>query len=185
MIEFISGVFFGWFLNWYALIGLFLLGTFSVHNESKFFGLLFLGLFAFTAYKFFNISLENMLYYVIGYIVVGFMWSFWRYKKYVRKHVNDFNNKIGDYSGRFYGNDDDKYKALLKNTELSKNVDLVVFWVLVFPLSMIENLLGDLIDFVTSTVTVYLKSVYESIINSELKNVKYEPKNSTGTHIQD
>lgn len=169
MLEFISGVFIGYMLNWWAIIGTCILCAFSVHTDSRFFSVFFLGLFGLIVYNMFSMSLEQLMYYTIGYVVVGFLWSFWRYKKFVREEVEKFNNRCSGMS-EYQRNEEKEY--MISQLDVSKHTDKIVFWIVVFPFSMAENLLGDIIDLFIRVVTVYMKSVYAYIMQSELKDIK-------------
>jgi hypothetical protein len=47
----------------------------------------------------------------------------------------------------------------------------IVQWILIWPLSMIENLIGDLIHAIESLVTRWFRGVYHTIYDSAVKAI--------------
>ena len=66
-----------------ALIVLFLLGVIFEHNNRRGFSV-FIGLVTIVvSYFILNVPLNIIAAYAGGYIVIGLLWSFWRYKRFV------------------------------------------------------------------------------------------------------
>ena len=154
--EFLSGLFVGYLLNWYAIGILLSLGIllefWEINTLSVVVGLL-LGV---VSYKFFNLSPQDILGWVTVYLCIGITWSFWRYKRFLAttmtkvKYVQD---------------------SLLPTQQTSR----IVSWILVWPFSLVENLTSDIVTTIKLLVTNFLSSVYQNIYNSELsKHTKEE-----------
>jgi len=150
--EFLLGLFTGYFLTWPGLIVLCIIGTFAESNEAHgvatFFGIVA----AITAYFFFNVPFEIIGIYAIGYFVVGFIWSFWRYKRYADKIVAEYKD-LSDSSKRM----------ALAELDPKRMLGKITTWVIVWPFSMVENVLGDLIQIVQTTITTFFKGIYTRI----------------------
>jgi len=156
--EFLSGIFVGYLLNWYALGILIFLGIMLEHNEWHTLSI-FIGLgSAFIAYSMFNLSPLAILFWSVGYFVVGLLWSFWRYKRWVQKCIKSRSLSTG--------------LCNTKDLLPSKNTDKLVTWILIWPFSMIENVTGDIINLITLTVTTVFKSTYQRIYDSAMKDVQ-------------
>lgn len=82
------------------------------------------------------------------YFFIGVFWSFWRYHKFV-------------IAGTKKGRDKDSLKP-------HYHTETIVSWIVIWPLSAIENIASDLIDMVTTFVTETLKSVYRKIYESAI-----------------
>jgi hypothetical protein len=150
----------GWMLTWPALIILLVLGVIfeanSAHNWS-----LFTGIAAATvAYFFFSIPLETLLVYSLGYFVVGFLWSFWRYKRYA-----DF------VATECVGRSLDARKNAVERLKPSRMLDKITTWVLVWPFSMVENVFSDLIKIVQTFITKFFKGIYSRIYQSAVGKI--------------
>ena len=154
MFEFIIGI----LLAWPTLIVFTLLAIFSEYHDSGwaiFFGLVI----AVLSYFYFGVAFKDLLVIVPGYIIVGVLWSFWRYKRFVDKSVEREKDKHGAI--------DPSTLATLK-AHLSPNRQLgsIVSWIIIWPISLVENLLGDIIKGVELLVTNVFKSIYRRIYES-------------------
>ncbi len=147
----------GWFLNWYGLIGLCLLGIVAEHNDGRGFAVFLTLCATAVAYFFFNLAPMDLLICAIGYIIIGFGWSFWRYRRFVVAEVEKIN--ASDYN-------QDRKQMRVESLHPRNHVDTIVAWVIVWPFSAIENLIGDLITGITTLVTTTFKRAYQSIYDS-------------------
>jgi Ca2+/Na+ antiporter len=166
--EFISGLFIGYVVSWYGILGLSLICLISVHTDSRIASAIFMSLLTYTVYRVFNLSFIQMIYGMIGYVCIGFLWSFWRYKKYVRSSVENYNRLTEhNQSARERMNKD----TIIKELDVKNRLHDITFWILMFPFSMLENILGDLIDTLKRIIVVYCKSIYRRIMENELKDL--------------
>jgi hypothetical protein len=150
----------GWALSWPGLIGLLVLGTIFEANEAHGWAMFMGVVSAVVAYFFFAIPLITLLIYGAGYLAVGFVWSFWRYKRHADYIVEE-------YRGRSL----DARKAAVEKLQPSRMLDKITTWVLVWPFSMVENVLGDFIKIVQTFITKFFKGIYSRIYQSAVGNI--------------
>jgi hypothetical protein len=152
VIELVSAFILGWALSWPGLAALLVLGTIFEANEAH--GLaMFTGVVsAVVAYFFFAIPLMTLLIYSAVYLVVGFVWSFWRYKRHK-------DNIVEEYKDRSL----DARKLAVDRLQPSRMLDKITTWVLIWPFSMVENVLGDFIKIVQTFITKFFKGIYTRI----------------------
>ena len=154
--EFIIGFLAGYMLTWPAFIVLCILGIIFEANEAHGWAV-FVGLITATvAYFFFALSLTAIALYVAAYFAVGFMWSFWRYKRHCDKIVDAYKDSK---------NQRDKDSAI-EYMRPTRMLNKITTWVIVWPFSMIENLVGDIINVIQSAITKFFKGVYTRIFDS-------------------
>lgn len=156
MFEFIVG----FLLAWPTLVILFLLGTIFEFKESNGCAL-FTGLIlAVISYFYFSIPFILIMKWSILYLVIGILWSIWRYKRHADKIVEKYKNE-SDYNKK------DALRYLRPSEMLSK----ITSWILVWPFSMLENVIGDLIKFVETLVLKVFKNVYNRIYDAAVKRL--------------
>jgi hypothetical protein len=139
-----------------VLIGFLVFGLFCEHNDARgwtIFALIVAGIVGLNLY---HLPLILLAYAAIPYIIVGVIWSFWRYKRHVSAKVAEYQEK-GNIDGY---TDLDNIKARLHP---NKMLGTIVAWIIVWPLSFIDSFLGDIINVLESLVTTVFKRVYYSI----------------------
>jgi hypothetical protein len=157
MFEFLTGLATGYLLSWPALIIMLVLGVLFEYNESRGFAV-FTGLAAMvTSYFFFAIPASTIAYYAVGYVVVGVVWSFWRYRRFVQAKVTEIKESS-------YKSADSKRYA--EDLHPSKHLDTITAWILIWPFSAIESVAGDVINFIQTLVQKVFKGVYYKIYTS-------------------
>lgn len=143
----------GWALVIIIVLGLF--GIISEHNDASgwsIFWLLLAGAVAFAAY---NISLIMLAIGAVSYIVIGLIWSFWRYKRHAQNVVKEHKDSSASEKER-----------VLSRLHPSQMIGSITAWIIVWPFSMVENLVGDLLNFVQDLVVKYFRGVYTRIYDS-------------------
>lgn len=150
----------GWLLSWPALIGLILLGIIfeanSAHGWAAFTGLSVAAI----AFFFFNIPLMTLALYGAGYLAVGFVWSWWRYKRYADKVVEFNRDKPVEYR-----------KAALRDLHPKQMLGKLTTWVLVWPFSMVENIAGDAIKIIQMAISKLFRGIYHRIYNGAVASL--------------
>jgi len=163
MIEGLIGFAAGVLLTWPALILLVLMAIFCEYREAHgwvvFYGLVILGI----CYFFFSIPLMTLAISAAAYIPVGLLWSFWRYKRYVGKRVEYIKTHFSSQADRDYA---------VKEMQPKNMLGTIVQWILVWPFSVIENLISDVIKAIENLVTTVFKRVYHSIYESAVSELK-------------
>ncbi len=161
MIEWLVALFTAYMLTWPALVILLILGIAFEHNGNRACAV-FTGLVAMlVSYFFFNVPLQTIALATVGYLIVGVVWSFWRYKVHVEKEIASIQSmrKL----------DMNIKNRMLHNLSPSNNLSKITAWIIVWPFSVIENLIGDIIVSIQTLVTKVFKGVYHKIYTSRVQ----------------
>lgn len=165
--EFILGLLTGYLLTWPGLIILLVLGAILEANESHGWAI-FIGIIsAVVAYFFFNASFVNIAYYSISYFIVGFLWSFWRYKRHADRIVAEYKDQ--DLTAK---------KKALARLDPRQMLDKITAWVIIWPFSMFENVLGDITKLVQTFITRFFKGIYTKIYSVAVNQLVPEVNSS-------
>lgn len=150
-------------VSWPFLAFLFLAGIFFEHIESR--GMaVFTGLISLVVgYFYLDVSLVTILEWAAGYIVIGLVWSFWRYNSHVSNSIKEIVSSgiTGVY-----------FQAKVDALAPGKNIDLITYWILVWPFSAVEHIVSDVIDMVQTLVTKTFRAVYAKIYESKVSGLK-------------
>lgn len=158
--EFLFGLFVGYVATWPGLIILLVLGTIAESYEAHGFAA-FMGIVsAITAYFFFHVDPATIVAYIAVYFAIGFGWSIWRYKRYASDVVEQ--NKTGSEYDR---------KRAIERLHPTKMLGTLTTWVFIWPFSMVENVAGDLVKLVQTTITQVFKSIFNRIYESAVKQL--------------
>ena len=142
----------GWFLSWPGLAFFLCIGTIFEANEEHGWAI-FVGMVAaFIAYTMFAMPLSVLAAWIAAYFGMGFVWSFWRYKRHKDKIVEEYKD-MGVASR----------KSALQNLDPRRMLSQITSWVIIWPFSMVENVLGDIIKLVQTAITTFFKSIYTRI----------------------
>lgn len=147
-------------LTWPALLITLGLGVLAEHfGNTK--TAVFLGLTAVViSYIMFSVPLTTLALILLGYVIVGLLWSFWRYKRFVSTGVKSISKNSGD----------NIIASRLRDLSPERNKGTLVFWILMWPLSLISNLIGDIINLIQKLVTEVFHKVYAKIFASYTKD---------------
>lgn len=156
------GLFLGaWLLTWPAIIALVILGILFEHNGARGWAVFTAVVSMAVAYFFFNVSLATIAIGTVGYIVIGLFWSFWRYKRHAEKVV-ELNRKESSY---------EKERALAR-LHPKAMLGTITAWILIWPFSMVENIVGDIITAIQLLVTKFFRGVYHKVYDSAVSSLK-------------
>lgn len=146
-------------LTWQALIIALIIGIAFEHGGHRksavFAGLVAMGI----SYFYFAVPLKTIWYYVALYFVVGLGWSFLRYGRFL-------SEKVASLSKRQWDSQEEKEQAVQDLAPIN-NLERITSWIIVWPFSVIENTLGDIITAIQSLVTRFFKGVYHRIFVSQ------------------
>lgn len=151
--EFLTGLVTGAILApVYWIIILCILGTIFESNEAHGWSV-FMGLAAaFVAYIMYSIPLSILAACIAAYFVIGFIWSFWRYKRHKDMIVEEYKDRsAGDR------------KSALQYLDPRRMLSQITTWVIIWPFSMVENVLGDIIKLVQTAISKFFKGIYTRI----------------------
>lgn len=142
------------------LATLLFLGILFEHNESRVWAI-FIGIIAtVVSYFYFKFPLIGVLYGAIAYSVVGVLWSFFRYKRYVNKKVDESRTM-----------DDHEKQNLIRHIHPTLMLGAITAWIMIWPFSMVDNLLGDIVNAVEALVKTVFRSVYNRIYTSAVSQI--------------
>lgn len=121
-----------------------------------------------------SVPANYVWYSLAAYVPVGLVWSMYRWKRYVDKKVDWYNYQVsnGGYSDRAYIDLKDR---LGQDIDVKEQVSRVTGWVLAWPISVLDNVLGDLVETVKRLITVYFRSVYDRIADNASKRIVQNP----------
>lgn len=171
MIETILGVIFSiWTVGIVAVFTFWL-----VHEDSEGWAIFWLIVGAGLAYFTFEVDGKTLLMYIAAYIPVGLVWSFFRWKRYCNRKVDKFNDfkQMCTAEGSDVSFDEKRrLEALRKEVDPTNNISKVVQWIIIWPFSLIDNILGDVYDMLVNLVRKHLISLYRRISDGALKKVQ-------------
>ena len=157
MFAFIAGI----ALTWPALLGLLVLGIVFEHNAARGWAVFTAIISMVVAYFFFNVSLLVLAGSAAGYLAIGLVWSFYRYKRHAANVV--LANMAASVR--------EKEEALRK-LHPKAMLSTITAWITIWPFSLIENFVGDLITAINSLVTKWFRSIYHRIYDSAVSALK-------------
>lgn len=135
------------FVTWQALAILIVCGIWAEYTESQGLAVFFGILAAISAYFYFGIPLADIAVYAVGYVVIGVVWSFYRYKRFIVKKLEEIDRGWGK----------------IENYHPTQLLSEITCWIIVWPFSLVENLCGDIINGIETLVKRVFKGVYNRI----------------------
>lgn len=142
----------GWFLSWPGLVFFLCIGTIFESNEAHGWSV-FMGLVAaWIAYSMYSMPLSILAAWIAAYFVIGFIWSFWRYKRHKDKIVEEYKDQ--NAAAR---------RSALQYLDPRRMLSQITTWVIIWPFSMVENILGDIIKLVQTAISKFFKGIYTRI----------------------
>jgi len=161
MIETIFAFIAGTMLSWPALVIMIILGILFEHNGARGFAVFTALVTMVISYFFFSIPLMTIALGALAYIVIGLVWSFYRYKRHAIKVVEQ-------YKDRELSSKSDALRDLHPTAMLST----ITAWILIWPFSMVENVIGDIINSVQLLVTKVFRGLYYRIYDAAVAQLK-------------
>lgn len=162
--EFLMGAVTGYLLSWPAL-GFFLAwAIYAEHSDSTGWAVFVSIIAGAIAFFMFDIPVKTLLYGVLAYAVIGIAWSFWRYKRYVEVRVAEIKQQN-------YPDDGFSKKRALERLSPQEMSSTIVSWIVIWPVSLVENLVSDIITSLEKLVRGWLNKIYTSIYSSATKDL--------------
>jgi len=149
--AFMAGV----LISWPALVLLAILGILFEHYHARGWAVFTALAVAAVSYFYFKIPLITIAIGAGVYLVVGLLWSFWRYKRHADKVVAE--NKDQNAAVK---------QDAVRRLHPQQMLGTITAWILIWPFSVTENLIGDIINVVQQLVQKVFRGVYQRIYNS-------------------
>ena len=162
--EFLLGLVTGYLLTWPVLGFLIAWAIYAEHSDSTGWAVFVSIVAGVIAFYMSDIPLQTLLYSALVYAVTGIVWSFWRYKRYVEVRVDEIKKK--DYT-----NDSYSKKSALNRLSPKEMSGAIVSWIVIWPVSLVENLVSDIITGLEKLVRTWLNQIYTSIYKSATKDL--------------
>lgn len=157
MLETIALFMVTYLITWPVLVTLCVFGIWCEYSESRGFAVFWALVASVLAFFYFKMSLIDIAIYAGAYLVVGVIWSFYRYKRFMFDKIQEaeeMNYKIRSIS----------------DYHPSKMLDTITAWIIIWPFSLIENLCGDIINGIEMLVKKVFKGVYNRIYENAIKD---------------
>lgn len=151
----LGGFIAGAMLSWPFLIAVLLFGVLAEHSSSRGFAVFFAIIAAIVAYFLFSIPLVTLAIAAGGYVVIGLVWSFWRYKRHADATIAEYKHSSAH---------DREYA--LRRLHPKAMLGTISAWVIIWPFSLIENLVGDVITAIHTMISKVFRGVYYRIYDS-------------------
>jgi hypothetical protein len=177
--EFIMGLLVGMFpaATLYMVVGLFVTAVILEYVDWQIPKVLVC--FALTIYAtcYFKLGVDATLVVAGVYLVIGLIWSFYRYKRYVKTEIQQIvgSDEFIAYqkNEKAYGWNRTRQQEAIDNLHPSKKLNLITDWIVFWPLSLINNFCSDFIDVIQTVVKKFFKSVYVKIFNDATKDIHF------------
>jgi uncharacterized membrane protein len=151
----------GFMLSWPALITLLVLGILFEHNDAHGWAIFTAMVTTAVAYFFFSVPLMTLAIGAVIYLVVGLIWSFWRYKRHADEVVNAYKDSPAVTKQRVL--------AMLHPKEM---LSTITTWIIIWPFSMVENITSDIITAIQMLVQKVFRNIYHRIYDSAVAQLK-------------
>lgn len=157
----------GYIVTFPGIVALVILGVLCAHDDCNktavFIGLLL----AIASLVVYHVPILLLIECTVGYLTVGVLWSFWRYKRYLnycikhKKYKAKYSNSWVEHSNSKNSHTESlKLSNFIDSLHPMQNLDKIVSWILIWPFSVIELGAGDIIDGVQTLVRGLFKGVY-------------------------
>ena len=149
-------------------------------------------------YGFFGVgdwSWFSLMVFGGGYIGGGFMHAIWRWYRYVDYTVEEFGKTlpelkvaaINDDESTPYGAKDtlqervDEHK---RNTNYRNRLDKIAYWVLMWPISGLAHLFGDIVKLIQKAISKFFSGLFDRITNRANAKLDIDLDNPLGVDVQ-
>ena len=151
----------GFLLTWPALIVLLIMGILFEHNGARNWAVFTALVVMAVSYFFFAIPLMTVLLGAVGYVVIGLIWSFYRYKRHASDVVEA--NKNASETARQYA---------IRDLHPKEMLGTITAWIVVWPFSLVENFVGDIITGIQTLVQKVFRGIYHRIYDAAVEQLK-------------
>lgn len=104
---------------------------------------------------------------VIGYLLIGAVWSLWRYRSMITKMIARINEQGYEPAIRTK-----LLQELKRSTRASNHVGFIVFHMVAFPISFVTNLFGDMYRLAAEFVRRYMVGIFNTVHAKLFKDIE-------------
>jgi hypothetical protein len=159
----------------YFIAALVIVAFIAEYNNSSQWAAFWLVVCAVVCEKMYSISWAYIGWFALAFIPIGLCWSVWRWKRYADKLVSDFNNDVKHNSSTRSDYIERCYYSLQNHLNPQNNIVTIVGWVLSWPVSFINSMVGDFIAILESAIKKYFIGIFKRISNAASKRIEYSP----------
>lgn len=119
------------------------------------------------------------------YVPIGAIYSFWRWRRFVRTVVREINDKLkdsqngevflsisnGSWSSKEAYTKEQIPKYITEEYTVGNYWSKIVGWIVIWPISVIDSFVGDIIDMLRTLVTGWLAGAYNKITKNALEEL--------------
>jgi hypothetical protein len=144
--------------SWPAIALLLVIGVLAEHNNSRGFAIFLTLVAAVVAYFLFSVSIGTLLLYATAYVLIGVCWSIWRYRSHVLNTIKE--HKSGSITQK---------ERVLRELHPKYMLGAITAWIVIWPISLIENFIGDIITGIQTLVTKVFRVFYHRIYDQAVQ----------------
>lgn len=152
------------YVTWWGMLSLFVLTYFFVYEEVKGWPLVTMALLSGSLMVTLNMSWQVNALIGTLYIPVGIIWSRYRWVRFSRTAMEE----KGDLSQLSTL----ELNRLRRKISFSENISRIAEWILVWPFSMLNNVLSDLLDLLKQVIKDHLVGMYTRATAGDIKEIE-------------
>lgn len=164
-------------LSWWFLCILVGIILWNVHIDNDGWAIVWIVALGLAAYFAFTVSWQTIAIVAAVYIPIGLVWSIYRWKRHCKSALKTYQEQkeaISNIKERniSWDNKIERRQEEAKDAmNPAKNVDKIASWVIIWPFSFIDNIIGDLIDILKDFIKKYLIKIYDTIAGKYLNQI--------------
>ena len=132
------------------------------HKEAKGWVIFFALVAGLLAWSVFNVTWQQLLIVAGAWVPIGVAWSIWRWRRHCSAVVTKFKES-GSKTPEMY---------VMTKLDPANSKGSIVYWIIAWPISVIEMSIGDFIDVIGILVTRVFKGTYARISASAIKDLE-------------
>lgn len=134
-------------------------------DEQSTFAAFLLIVAAVVAYNIYHPSVKQILFCIPAYAIVGVIWSIWRFKRHVAAKLASFRQDC-DSREKIY--EVKNIDTVLYSLHPKRNVSFLVYHIILWPFSIIANILQDIVHGLKAFVREYMVGLYRRVLRGQM-----------------
>lgn len=139
---------------------------FCEYNERHGWTVICTAILTYIGYKIFQLTPSQLGMVLGGYVPIGFLWSFWRWKRRCDSCVSRTEESLKDIKSSWKGDMltvriNSCRREAIESITPSKQMDTLVYWVIGWPFSFIEMFLHDFVNLIERTIKTVATQTYQ------------------------